>query len=244
MKGRLLSIGFRYEAGRFLWIFVPVPLQSPFRKKRFAILPDLWYHRLASTPGRERGSAVSGLTKKAIKDSFLKLLNQQPLSKISVRSIVEDCGINRNSFYYHYKDIPALLEEIIKELFHGLIEKYPAVPALDQCLAEAMRFALDNKRAMLHIYNSVSRDVFENYLMQYCDYAVRSYLDTAFGGQQVTPAQQALIVRFLKCELFGAYLEWLSNGMPPQAVEDIQKMLQVCHGLSGEIIRRCREMET
>ena len=186
---------------------------------------------------------MSGLTKKAIKDSFLKLLNQQPLSKISVRSIVEDCGINRNSFYYHYKDIPALLEEIIKELFHGLIEKYPTVPALDQCLAEAMRFALDNKRAMLHIYNSVSRDVFENYLMQYCDYAVRSYLDTAFRGQQAPPAQQALIVRFLKCELFGAYLEWLSNGMPPQAVEDIQKMLQVCHGLSGEIIRRCREME-
>ena len=44
---------------------------------------------------------MPNFTKQAIKDSFLKLLNQQPLSKISVRSIVEDCGINRNSFYYH-----------------------------------------------------------------------------------------------------------------------------------------------
>ncbi len=52
---------------------------------------------------------MPNFTKQAIKDSFLKLLNQQPLSKISVRSIVEDCGINRNSFYYHYQDIPALL---------------------------------------------------------------------------------------------------------------------------------------
>ena len=49
---------------------------------------------------------MPNFTKQAIKDSFLRLLNQQPLSKISVRSIVEDCGINRNSFYYHYQDIP------------------------------------------------------------------------------------------------------------------------------------------
>ena len=26
-----------------------------------------------------------------------------------VRDIVEDCGINRNSFYYHFQDIPSLL---------------------------------------------------------------------------------------------------------------------------------------
>ena len=45
----------------------------------------------------------------------MKLLNEQPLSKISVRDIVEDCGINRNSFYYHFQDIPSLIEEIIKE---------------------------------------------------------------------------------------------------------------------------------
>lgn len=41
-------------------------------------------------------------TKSAIKASFLKLLNEQPLSKISVRGIVKDGGINRHSFYYHY----------------------------------------------------------------------------------------------------------------------------------------------
>ena len=52
---------------------------------------------------------MASFTKNAIKQSFIKLLNERPLSKISVRDIVEDCGINRNSFYYHYQDIPALL---------------------------------------------------------------------------------------------------------------------------------------
>ena len=52
-------------------------------------------------------------TRKAIKESFMLLLNQKPLSKITVKEIVANCGINRNSFYYHYSDIPTLLEEIL-----------------------------------------------------------------------------------------------------------------------------------
>ena len=43
-------------------------------------------------------SDMPNFTKQAIKAAFLKLLNEQPLNKISVRSIVEECGINRNSF--------------------------------------------------------------------------------------------------------------------------------------------------
>ena len=58
---------------------------------------------------------MTTLTKDAIKQSFMKLLNQKSLSKITVKEIVEDCGINRNSFYYHYDDIPSLVEEILNE---------------------------------------------------------------------------------------------------------------------------------
>lgn len=46
---------------------------------------------------------MPNFTKKEIKRSFIKLLNEQPLNQISVRDIVEDCGINRNSFYYHFR---------------------------------------------------------------------------------------------------------------------------------------------
>ena len=45
------------------------------------------------------------LTKKAIVNSFIKLLNEKPLDKITVKNIAEDCGINRNTFYYHFRII-------------------------------------------------------------------------------------------------------------------------------------------
>ena len=51
---------------------------------------------------------MSAYTKQAIKNSFLKLLNDRPLNQVTVKAIVEDCGINRNTFYYHFTDIPAL----------------------------------------------------------------------------------------------------------------------------------------
>ena len=52
---------------------------------------------------------MPAFTKKAIADSFLKLLREKPLDKITIKDIVEDCGINRNTFYYHFEDIPALV---------------------------------------------------------------------------------------------------------------------------------------
>lgn len=45
---------------------------------------------------------MPSFTKTAIKNSMRKLLNERPVNKITVKDIVEDCDINRNSFYYHF----------------------------------------------------------------------------------------------------------------------------------------------
>lgn len=66
---------------------------------------------------------MPNFTKKAIRESFIKLLNERPLNKITVKDIVEDCGVNRNSFYYHYQDLPALLEEIVSDEVKRIVEE-------------------------------------------------------------------------------------------------------------------------
>ena len=48
----------------------------------------------------------------------------------------------------------------------------------------AFRFAIENKKAVLHIYNSINRDIYESYIMKLCEYVVSTYLDTAFGKTQ------------------------------------------------------------
>ncbi len=184
---------------------------------------------------------MPNFTKQAIKDSFLKLLNQQPLSKISVRSIVEDCGINRNSFYYHYQDIPTLLGEIIKDEVDMLIEQYPTISSLDECVQVAFRFARENRKAVQHIYSSANRDIYESYYMKLCEYIVRTYLDTAFGKNVVSEADRAIAIRFIKCELFGLSLDWVAAGMPEDALDSIRRVLELCRGMPDQIISRSRQ---
>ena len=53
-------------------------------------------------------------TKKAIAESFLQLLNERPFDKISVVDIAEKCGINRNTFYYYYTDVFALVDDVFR----------------------------------------------------------------------------------------------------------------------------------
>ena len=40
---------------------------------------------------------MASFTRKAIMDSFMKLVDQRPISKITIKDIVEDCGVNRNT---------------------------------------------------------------------------------------------------------------------------------------------------
>lgn len=183
---------------------------------------------------------MANFTEKAIKESFLKLLNEKPMNKISVRDIVEDCGINRNSFYYHFQDIPTLLEEMITEEAAAIIAAYPTITSLEECFHTAFEFAIRNKKAAFHIYNSVSRDVFERELMKLCGHVVQTYIDTAFTQSDMNEADRAILLRFIKCEFFGIIIEWMNNGMNADGINELLRITELCKGLSEELIRRSK----
>ena len=183
---------------------------------------------------------MANFTRQAIEAAFMKLLNSKPLNKISVRDIVEECGINRNSFYYHFRDIPSLLGEIITTNTDRLIEEYPSISSLDECFEVAFRFAEKNRNAVMHIYYSVSRDLFESGAMKLCEYAVTSYIDTAFPEHQMEPDDRQALIRFLKCQLFGMCIDWISDGMQEERYQELQRMMRLCQGLPELLLKRCR----
>ena len=57
---------------------------------------------------------MAQFTKKAIIEAFIELLGERPLDKITVKDIVTRCGVNRNTFYYYYQDIYALVADIFE----------------------------------------------------------------------------------------------------------------------------------
>lgn len=170
---------------------------------------------------------MANFTKQAIKLSFIKLLNERPLNKISVRDIVEDCGINRNSFYYHFQDISALLEEIVTEETEKLIREYPTISSLDECFLTVFRFARENRRATLHIYYSVNREMFTREALKRCEYAVSVYIATAYPNERLSESDRQVVIRFLKCQLFGMCIDWMERGMSGGAYDELHRMLEL-----------------
>ena len=138
---------------------------------------------------------MANFTKQAIKAAFLELLDEKPLNKISVRDIVERCGINRNSFYYHFQDIPSLLGEIIVERTNELMAQYPTVDKIEEAFRASIDYAQKNRRAIMHVYNSVSRDTFEASVMRLCAYMTEQYLKSAYPDAEISDTDREVLHR-------------------------------------------------
>ena len=55
---------------------------------------------------------MSRLTEKALVSNFKKMTERMPIEKITVSELCRECGIQRQTFYYHFRDIRDLVEFI------------------------------------------------------------------------------------------------------------------------------------
>ena len=98
---------------------------------------------------------MSEFTKIAIMDSLIDLLRKKPFIKITVKDIVTHCGINRNTFYYHFEDIYDLLHQtVIYEIKKTDIEHITLLNYQEK-VNQILKSLPDNKSVVIHIYNSV-----------------------------------------------------------------------------------------
>lgn len=100
----------------------------------------------------------------AIQESFLKLALRKPVDRISVKEIVEDCDINRNSFYYHFEDLPDLIEKVVEERILNIDELALENKSLQDYSMAVIQAIVNNQELIRNIYNSKSRALFERKL--------------------------------------------------------------------------------
>lgn len=178
---------------------------------------------------------MANFTRKAIRETFIELLEEQPLNDITVKEIVDRCGINRNTFYYYYQDLPALIEEIIKEEAEAFIHAYPSVTTIVECFDAVTEFASHQKKAIMHIYRSMSREVFERNLMMVCEYFVHNYVDMALAQEPISGENKKTIVDYYKCVCFGLTIDWLNAGMAEEYTRSIRRIFLLKKDLAMEI---------
>lgn len=107
---------------------------------------------------------MSSFTKKAIMEAFLRLVGKKTLDKITVRDIVDECGINRNTFYYHFQDMYAVLEEICQELTERLPKDASLCETMNAFLKSVGDFAVEHPRSTHGLVISLGYDGVHRYM--------------------------------------------------------------------------------
>ncbi len=145
---------------------------------------------------------MPSFTKKAIVESFLHLLGKKPLEKITVRDIVDDCGINRNTFYYYFQDIYAVLEDV----FHDVIKSLPDEESLGVTLAAFYRvfaeFCANHTSAAKNLALSLGFEGLERYFSTDIDGVI---MDCCVRASMTVPSVMGL--KILRHALLGLCLD-------------------------------------
>ena len=98
--------------------------------------------------------AASLKTKRALAESLKKLMRAKPFSKITVTEIVNDCGVNRKTFYYHFEDIYALLSWIFEEEAVNIIKKFYLLNDYDEAIEFIYEYISENKDLLRNAYDA------------------------------------------------------------------------------------------
>ena len=185
-----------------------------------------------------QGDCMADFTARAIRETFIGLLDEKPLASITVKDIVTKCGINRNTFYYHYDNIPSLLEDIVERDAEKIMTSRRNHNSLADCLEDAIGFAMEHRNAVRNIYSSVSRSVFEQSLWRVCEYVVSSYVGIADDRQRLTPDKRNIVVKYLKAVLFGLVSLWLESGLDENILSQLHTIASVKEGDLEKMIEK------
>ena len=185
---------------------------------------------------------MAQFTKKAIMQFFIQMLNESPMDKISVVDIAERCGINRNTFYYYYCDIYALVKELFTIEAQRIAEKELSCATWQEVCLEALEFVRENRRAVYHLFHSNHRDLLEEYLYDVAHLEMVNFVRREAEGMPVKEEDINSLALFYTSALVGLVTRWMLEGMKADVESILDNIGRLITGnLRMSLERSCEE---
>ena len=156
---------------------------------------------------------MSQITKRALEQSLKNLLLKKPLTKITINDIAEDCGINRMTFYYHFKDIYDLVEwSCLEDARKALAEK-KTYETWQEGFLQIFEAVRENKPFILNVYRCVDQGQVEKYLIPLVDRLIMGVIEEECAGLTVRDEDKAFIAQVYGYIFIGLMLDWIRDDM-------------------------------
>ena len=156
---------------------------------------------------------MASSTKEALANALRQMMTIKPIAKITVKDLVEICGVNRQTFYYHFDDVYDLLEWVFEEDANRVL---PHEVVYEHWLEDVMIFMdylRENSAFTLNVYNSDSRLYMLQYLEGKLEECIRSFAVIVSEGRNIARQDFEFVVKFYaKCAI-GFIAQWMDMGM-------------------------------
>lgn len=183
---------------------------------------------------------MSELTKRALEQSLKNLLLQKPLSKITISDIADDCGINRMTFYYHFKDIYDLVEWSCLEDARKALDENKTYDTWQQGFLQIFEEVLENKQFVMNVYRCVHREQVEKYLKPLVDSLLLDVINERSAGMTVRDEDKSYIAQIFSYIFIGLMLDWINDDMREDPKMIVNRLAMLIKGSLSSIFERYR----
>lgn len=158
-------------------------------------------------PNRSSGDK----TKLVLANSLRDLMKKKPLDKIKIREIVENCGLNRQTFYYHFQDLYALVEWMYmfdgKEIVDANYEDGD-VMATGYAL---LQYVENHREELATVTDSKAEIYFFNFLRTGVGQCFEIIIDKISKGMKISKEYKIFLSNFCTNAIVGVIDEWIKT---------------------------------
>lgn len=167
-------------------------------------------------------------TKRKLAVALKDLMEDIPIDKVTIKSIVEKCRVNRQTFYYHFQDIYDLLGWIYKTEVEIVLDGNHTYSTWQQGFYKIFQYVIDNRKFVLNTYNSIARKYLEEYLYKLVYKLLIDVVNEVSVDMDVSEKDREFIANFYKWAFVGLMLQWIENNMiedPKDIIERLTKLI-------------------
>ena len=183
---------------------------------------------------------MSQVTKRALEQSLKNLLLKKPLSKITVADIADDCGINRMTFYYHFKDIYDLVEWSCLEDAKRALDEKKTYDTWQQGLLQIFEAVQENKPFIMNVYRCVHAEQVEKYLQPLVDGLLIGVLEEESRGMTIRDEDKQFIAQVYSYIFIGLMLDWIKDNMREDPRQIVERLARLIKGSMAAAVARFR----
>lgn len=162
-------------------------------------------------------------TKKLLGITLKEMMAEKPFEKITVSELTKRCGLNRQTFYYHFETIIDLFKWVLREEADPLMEQFKQDPyQWKNAVLRILYFIQENADAVLCALRSIENQQIRAFFIDYFRQIFSGLFDFICQDLDVDREFKEFMMTLHITGAAGLAIQWLESGMqqsPEQLTE-------------------------